>query len=58
MKRGRSLSPCSPEPRWVADLSLAVDIVGVTAIVNLTFVLLAKVFMNDYYQKVMDFLFR
>ncbi|MGB9802493.1 hypothetical protein [Desulfofundulus sp.] len=44
-------------PRWLEGLSLAVDILGVGAIINLTALLVVKVFMNDFYNNIVSFLF-
>ncbi|WP_156896686.1 hypothetical protein [Desulfovirgula thermocuniculi] len=44
--------------RWVEGLSLAVDVLGVGAIINLTAILFLKVFANSLYQSVVSFLGR
>ncbi|SHJ56254.1 hypothetical protein [Desulfofundulus thermosubterraneus] len=57
MNKGQSPS-LREEPRWLENLCLAVDILGVGAIINLTALLVVKVFMNDFYNSVVTFLFR
>ncbi len=56
MNKGQ-LPSLREEPRWLENLGLAVDILGVGAIINLTAVLVVKVFMNDFYNSVVAFLF-
>ncbi|AEG16950.1 MULTISPECIES: hypothetical protein [Desulfofundulus] len=57
MNKGQSPS-LREEPRWLENLGLAVDILGVGTIINLTALLVVKVFMNDFYNSVVTFLFR
>ncbi|MDK2888677.1 MAG: hypothetical protein PWP72_1555 [Thermoanaerobacter sp.] len=46
------------EPRWLVNLGLAVDILGVSAISSMTALLLLKVFMNDLYNNIVTFFLR
>jgi hypothetical protein len=46
------------EPRWLVNLGLAVDILGVSAISGMTALLLLKVFMNDLYNNIVTFFLR
>lgn len=57
MNKGQSPS-LREEPRWLENLGRAVDILGVGTIINLTALLVVKVFMNDFYNSVVTFLFR
>lgn len=53
---GRSME--AGRSRWVEGLSLAVDVLGVGAIINLTAVLALKVFAHQLYQSLVSFLGR
>ncbi|SHF06988.1 hypothetical protein SAMN02745218_01384 [Desulfofundulus australicus DSM 11792] len=46
------------DPRWLVNLGLAVDILGVGTISSMTALLLLKVFMNDLYNNVVTFFLR
>ncbi|MCS5695522.1 hypothetical protein [Desulfofundulus thermocisternus] len=46
------------EPRWLVNLGLAVDILGVSAISGMTALLLLKVFMNDLFNNIVTFFLR